>query len=442
MADNTLSVWQPFLNEVQKAVQEVFPMEAVFLAELSGFDAKAKATDHHSTVRRITREMDSNRDIFDGKYVKHPIVLAALTGGGFVKEAGTWNVPHALQDTEARINLVRFLFPFSVTVDVERDSMDHSAAAAVTQLVNQTRTALAKTENIAILGDGTGKVSDIAGGSSPGLVITVGTGANFDVLLPGTVWDIRTASTGADPGQGLRRKIDSVNESAGTVTFSTTAVASDGGSGNITFSANEDLYIPGSWSNGTSDEAPGALCAQGLEQAGAVTGTFENINKANVPQWQGVDGRAGDTAVLPLDTVMLGKGVRIGRRSGLGAWDFGLGDPAVIDVYKDSLLSLVRYDPEKSTLKSGFSGIVYDGADRPFPLIKEPAMAKGKLRLIDLASFQLYGDHQGPSFLEDDGGMFRRFSRNLSKEADMLDRFQLGVTKCNTIVKFDNLAVA
>jgi hypothetical protein len=38
--------------------------------------------------------------------------------------------------------------------------------------------------------------------------------------------------------------------------------------------------------------------------------------------------------------------------------------------------------------------------------------------------------------------MFRRFSRTLAKEADFLDRWQLGVSRCNTIVYFNNLAQA
>jgi hypothetical protein len=38
--------------------------------------------------------------------------------------------------------------------------------------------------------------------------------------------------------------------------------------------------------------------------------------------------------------------------------------------------------------------------------------------------------------------MFRRFSRSLAKEADLLDRFQLGVVKCNTIVFLNNLLVS
>jgi hypothetical protein len=49
------------------------------------------------------------------------------------------------------------------------------------------------------------------------------------------------------------------------------------------------------------------LTAQGLEQAAAATGTFEAIDKAAVQQWQGTDGRQGDTTTLPLSAQMLDK---------------------------------------------------------------------------------------------------------------------------------------
>lgn len=435
MADNTLSSWQPFLFEMQGKVWEVFPTEAPFLAEMSGVGDADR-------VGRFSRDMDGNRQVFSGKQVRHTIVLAQLAGGGFVQENSTWNQPHQLGSDEVVINLVRLLQPFSVTVDVERDSFDHSNASAVAQLVKEARVALARIENLALLGDGTGKVSDITGGSSPGLTITVGTSANFDILLPGTVWDVLTKATGADPGQGLRRKIASVSESAGTVTFDTASQASDGGSGNITFSTSEGIYIPGSWSNGAGAQAPGALAAQGLEQAAATSGTFETIAKGSVPQWQGTDGRGGDTTSLALSMQMLDGAVRRGRRAGIGVWDFAIGDPACIDLYKQGLYAQARYDISDMSLKSGFSGVVYQGADRPFPLIKDPVAKKGSLKFIEKDSFQLYGDRPGPSFLEDDGAMFRRFSRSLAKEADLLDRFQLGVTKCNTIVFLNNLAAA
>lgn len=433
MADVGKTQWVNFLYEMKGKIQQVFPTEAPFLAELSGVGDS-------ESVGRFTRDMDSNRTVFSGKWVRHPIVLAMLPGGGFVSETGTWNVPHVLGTTEAQIKLVDLVQPFSVTVDVERDSFDNSAASAVERLMDEARVALARIENQAFLGDGTGLVQTVASATGSGsLVVDVGTSANFDVLLPGTVWDILTRSNGANPGNGLRRKIATVQESAGTITFDTAQQASDGSSGNITFSANEGLYIPGSY---TAAASAGTLTSQGLEQAAAATGTFESIDKATVQQWQGSDGRSGDTTVVPLSDQILDKGVRVGRRAGLGKWDFGIGDPAVIDLYKAGKLSQVRYEESSSKIKSGFKGIVYDGADAPITLIKEPVAKKRSLRFIDKASFQLYGDQAGPSFLDDDGAVFRRFARALPKEADLLDRVQLGVLKCNTIVKFDNLQAA
>lgn len=425
MADNTRATWDPFLYELRGKVQEQFPTEAVFLSQLSGVGDPTK-------VGRFTRDMDTNRDIFSGRQVRHTLILAGLPGGGYVSESGTWNVPHELPSKEVHIKLARALVPFSVTVDVERDSLDNSSASAVATLVKQARIALARITNAAFLGNGDAKVSDITGGSSPGLTITVGTAANFDVLLPGTVWDILTKSNGADPGQGKRRKIDSVNEAAGTVTFSTTQQASDGGSGNITFTTAEGIFITGSYGQ----------AAQGLEQAVAATGTFQDVDKATTPQWQGTDGRGGDGTTKALSTPMLNGAVRRGRRAGLGVWDYGLGDPAAIDLFKDSLLAQGQYDMQDMELKSGFSGIRYSGADRPFPLIKEPMMKKAAVRLITDEAFQLYGDQKGPDFLDDDGGMFRRFARSLPKEAELLDRHQLGVVSCNKLVRIDNLEVA
>lgn len=439
MADNVLSTWAPFLFELKGKVWEVFSSEAPFLAEISGYDSNKGMVDHASKVQRISRDMDGGRDIFSGKQVRHTIILAGLQGGGNPTESGTWNVPHALSSDEVIIKLVRFLIPFSVSVDVERDSFDNSNATAVATLVQQARTALARLENLEFLGDGTGLVGVITDGATS-LTTTISAATfNPDVLIPGTVWDIKTRSNGADPGQGLRRKIASVNESTRVVTWDTAQQASDGGSGSIVHTSADGVYVPGSYN--TAAQA-GTTVAQGLEQIAAITGTFEDIDKAAVAQWQGTDGRGGDTTSLPLSAQMLDGGVRRGRRAGIGKWDFAIGDPAAIDLYKQGLYGMVRYDPQVTTLKSGFSGIAYDGADAPFPLIKEPMHKKGSLKFIDLESFQLYGDQPGPSFLEDDGGMFRRFNRALPKEAELLDRCQLGAVKCNTLVFFNDLSVA
>jgi hypothetical protein len=441
MADNTLASWAPFLYDIRGEVREAFPTEAPLLAQLSGVGDADR-------VGRFTKDMDGGREIFSDKSVKHTIILAELPAGGFVTENQTWNVAVPLSSMEVHINLVRFLQPFTVSVDVERDSFNKPNADAVATAMRQARIALARRENLAFLGDGTGLVATITAGTSPGLTVTLNAATPslnpMDILLPGTIWDVITRSTGADAGQGLRRKIASVSESAGTVTFDTANQASDGGTGNITFSSASGIYIPGSWSNGTAgtSTAPGALVAQGLEQIAAVTGTFETQDKAAVAQWRGTDGRQGVSTVVPLTDQLLGQAVRVGRRAGLGKWDYAIGDPAVIDLYKDGKIAQVRYQEQTMKVASGFQGIVYDGADAPMPLLKEPAHAKGGVKFVDDNSLQLYGDSKGPDFLTDDGAIFRRFLRTLIKEADMLDRVQLGAIECNTLVFINNLAQA
>src|SRR6266498_3780138 len=420
---------------MQGKVQQVFPTEAPLLAELSGV-----GDPQH--VGRVTPSK-AGRDTFSGKNVRHTIIMAMLPAGGWVSETQAWNRPQGLASQQVNIPLCDFVQPYNLSVDVERDTFDNSAAAAVETLTDQARLALAKTENITFLGDGTGKVSDITGGSSPGLTIQVSTTglANMDVLLPGTVWDICTKSTAVATTGGKRRLIASVSDSATTqtITFDTAQQASDGDSGNITFSSSEGVYIPGS---ATTAANAGTLAAQGLEQIAATTGTFQGLNKATYQQWQGTDGRGGDTAVTALDDGKLQAAVRRGRRAAVGVWDFGIGDPAVIDLYISSKFSQVRYDPQFGSIKSGFPGVIVDVADKPFPLIREPAHKKAGLKLVVKNHLTLYGDKEGPALLDDDGGIYRRFSPTLLKEADMVDRVQLGAQACNSLVFLNNLAVA
>src|SRR5439155_25471147 len=128
---------------------------------------------------RLEPEMAGGRDIVPGNQVRHTLILAGLPGGGWVQGAWTWNVPQALSQTEIHINLTRAVVPFSVTVDVGRDSFDNSNATAVATLVNEARTALARQENLAFLGDGTGLQATITD-SATSLTTTV-SGRNFVV---------------------------------------------------------------------------------------------------------------------------------------------------------------------------------------------------------------------------------------------------------------------
>jgi hypothetical protein len=161
MADNTLSTWAPFLYELKGKVVEIFPSEAPFLAEMSGYDAKQGMVDHASAVKRIDKEMPGGREIFSGSSVRHTLILAGLQAGGNPTESSTWNAPVSLTSAKVNLNLVHCLVPFSVSVDVERDSFDNSGASAVATLVQQARTALARLENFEMLGDGTGLIAPI-----------------------------------------------------------------------------------------------------------------------------------------------------------------------------------------------------------------------------------------------------------------------------------------
>jgi hypothetical protein len=409
LADNTLASWAPFLFELKGKVWEVFPTEAPFLAEMSGVGDSNR-------VGRFTRDMDGNRGIFSGKQVRHTIVLSQLAGGGYVQEASTWNVPHSLSSDEVVINLTRALVPFSVTVDVERDSFDNSNATAVAQLVKEARVALARLDDLWHHGQlrhpaprhGLGHPHSLDGcRSRPGAQAQDRVGQRVHACHH---LGHRPAGFGRWLGQHRPHERG--------------------------WHLHPRLVVE---RHGRHRHRTGLPRLAGTR---AGSGTFETIDKAAVVQWQGTDGRGGDTTSLPLSMQMLDGAVRRGRRAGIGVWDFAIGDPAAIDLYKQGLYAQARYDIADMTLKSGFSGVMYDGADKPFPLLKDPVAKKNALRLIEKDSFQLYGDQPGPSFLEDDGSMFRRFSRNLSKEAELLDRVQLGVTKCNTIVFLNNLAAA
>ena len=424
MADNTGTTLAALLYELHGAMSELFGSDHPFSSEITGIGDPTR-------VGRYTRQMDANREVYSGSNVRFPLIPYGMQSGGFISATGTWNVPSALTTDKATATLGRAVIPFSITVDAERDSMGNSEIEAVTLLVDQAQKALAKIEEIAFLGDGTGLIASITD-SATSLTTTVATTSNWDILLPGNIFDVLTRSSGADPGSGLRRQIASVVESTGVITWSTTSTASDGGSGNITHASTEGIYLPGSYGN----------VIQGLEQAAAVTGTFEGIPKASYPYWQGTDGRNGTSTTLALSNPMLDAGVRRGRRWGLGTWDYGIGDPAAIDLWKQGLYAQLRYDPQNATLKGGFSGAVYDGSDKPFPLIKAPYHAKGGLKLVRNDFMQLYGDSKGPDFLQDDGSMWRRFTRTLPKEADLLDRVQLAFKSVNGIVFFNNLDVA
>lgn len=433
MADNTLTSAASVLFEMQGKMQELYPKDYVMLAELSGV-----GSDMPDVEGRMTPDLQPAsfyRD-YTGLRVRVPLQPHGLQGAQGISETGTVNVPIPLAFGEAHINLARVIAPTSITLDLDEDSMDNSAVTMVAQLAKGQRLALAEVVNDMLNGNGDANLglADTTQASAGGLTLTVAAGTDFDKLYVGKVVDVLTASTGVDPGAGLRRLISATNETASppTVTFSTTQQASDGGSGNITLSNAVGIYIPGTYGN----------AMQGIEQAAAVTGTFESIDKAANVYWQGTDGRQGTTATAPLSDVMLDAGVLLGQRAAVGNWDFGIGDPRAINVYKNGKSSLLRYAAPVATLRSGFKGILYDGLDQELPLVAERKHKTGALKLIRRDRMTLYGRKKGPAFEDSTGSQWMRFSRALPRESWFVDRLNLGIHDCASVVFFNNLSTS
>lgn len=437
MADNSLSSAASILFEMQGRMQELYPKDYVMLAELSGVDAFNQG-DPAMVEGRITPELQPAsfyRD-FTGLRVRVPIQPAGLQGAQGISETGTVNVPMALPFSEAHINLARVIAPASLTLDIDEDSMDNSAVTMVAQIAKGQRLALAEIVNdmLNTNGDAQLAVSDSTQGSAGGLVLKVNANTDFDKLYALRVVDVLNTADGTDPGQGKRRQIASISETASppTVTFSTTQQASDGGSGNITLSTAVGIYLPGTYGN----------AMQGIEQGAATTGTFESIDKAANVWWAGTDGRQGTATTTPLSDPLIDTGVLLGQRAGVSRWDFGIGDPKAINVYKNGKSSLLRYDAPTSVLKSGFKGILYDGLDQEIPFVPERKHKVGSVKLIRRDRMTLYGRRKGPGFEDSTGSPWMRFARALPRESWYVDRLQLGIHDCGSIVFLNNLSTS
>lgn len=433
MADNTLATAASILFEMQGKMQELYPKDYVLLAELSGV-----GSDQPDVEGRQTPDLQPDRfyRTYSGLRVRVPIQPFGLQGAQAIGEQGTVNVPIPIEFDEAHINLGRVIAPTSLTLDVDEDSMDNSAVTMIAQVSKGQRLALAEIVNDMLEGNGDAQlaVADSTQASAGGLTLKVTTAADFDKLYVGRVVDVLNTADGTDPGAGKRRKISAISETATppTVTFSTTQQASDGGSGNITLSNAVGIYLPGSYGN----------ALQGLEQAALTSTTFEGIDKGANSWWQGTDGRQGDTATKPLSDPMIDTAILLGQRAAIGSWDFAHGDSKAVNVYKNGKSALLRYDAPVATLRSGFKGIIYDGLDQELPFVADRKSPVGVVKLIRRDQMTLYGRRKGPAYEDSTGAIWMRFARSLPRESWFVDRLQLGVHHCGSIVRLANLSTS
>lgn len=425
MADITTVNLDDLLYNLRGPLQKNYRKQHVLLAEL--------------------KRVAANESFDGGDEVRIPVILNSLQGGGNPGQSGTINRPQNFNTTRALFNLQNVVFPIGLTLDAEEDSMDNSAAEAVGLAVAEARNGLAEIVNDEMNATGAageigGQLATVTGGSSPGLTVSVSaTATTFDRLYPGRVCDVLTRATGADAGQGLRRRIASIDEAAGTVTFATAQTAADGGSGNITFSANSGIYVTGVYTTAANN------ALHSLHQIASASGTFESIDRAAVAGWKAVDGRGGVTSAEVLSDSLMDGAVRRGRRNGGFAWSFAMAEPAVIDAYKQSKYGLTRIDPKLKTLPGGFAGIEYVHANGTIALVAEDRFERGKCVLIPAEDLAVYHGRKhagGPEFVQDDGAMWRRFDRALPKEAWLRDKIQLAAKRCNRVVFMGNLSEA
>lgn len=129
--------------------------------------------------------------------------------------------------------------PVSIVDFVGACYLIHPADGLFTSADGVTWTAVAPTSGlVATVASATG---------SPGLVLPVGADTVWTQLTAGTKVDVKVRASGADPGQGLIRRVASVDQAAGTVTLDTNKQDQAGGSGNVTFDDTCGIYLAGSW---------------------------------------------------------------------------------------------------------------------------------------------------------------------------------------------------
>lgn len=422
MADETTTTWAQLLREAKGPLVEALKFKTVLLSE----------------VRR-----DKSPINWHGLRVTVPIYLTIQQGTHGLTETGTVAVPVAVETTQAYINTATLAVPISFSPQLMRQSAgeENSWASVLPSKMRRAEDAFGRVANEQMVGGGKDSTDTStallavvnSNTGSPGLVVPV-TAASFNKyqLYPGRIVDIRNRTTGSLQTGGKRRRIASVQPTASppTVTFSTAAVA-DGDSGNITFANTDGVYIDSSVRN-----VAGALTSdlmQGVGQAVATTGTFENIVKGNVPQWQGVDASpaaATDPAISVFD-----RAEREVMTYAGSVPNFYLSDPAVVDKYTQGITVQARWAGETGQLDSGWTGVQF----RNKLIIPEYDMPPNTVYGINLDDCTLYTLDDGPDWDDLTGNMLQRFSRSLPVEAWLIWLVQFGFHRCNSFVKIGNL---
>lgn len=439
----TLQDYSAFQNDLMTQYETLFGFSNVLYAELTGATVSPEGIAvSDPSQERITPLSSAGRDTFiGGAQIRIPIQVAEVPGAAGVGRAGTWPVTAPFDTTKALLKLAELVAPIGVDLQTEEDAQagQYTARDYIETLTESAYRGLARAENDMLHGNGDGLLATNSAADATGLTMTTAAATtNYDQLTPGRIVDIKNKATGADPGQGLRRKIKSVNRTTGVITFDTNQVASDGGAGNIALAA----AVAGTWgvyidSTRDTPAAPQWHAMQGLGQTQTVAGTpFEGIDVANVARWTGP--LTVGTASALADTHFEDAVYQLAG-NGIDAPDFAIAHPKVCDPYKDAKTQFLMIQPETRVVPSGFAGIVVQVANKDFPLLKDLAAPRQTCRVLTKRTARIYGSKKGPRFIMDDGGMWRFFQRASYKEATIIDRAQLAIKDPGEVATINNV---
>lgn len=406
MADQLTTGWSDLLYEQRAELQKLYPKKSVLLSEL---------------------KREKSREFISGSQIRVPLLLTVLQGAQGIAEAGTVTDAQNDETAQAHVDPAHQIIPVRISPELMKQSLDNAAAKALTTKSQRAFEAMARLHNEMLHVDSNGLLANVTSNTgSAGLVIPV-TNGNPRQLYRNRIVDILTRSNGANPGNGVQRKITAVSRDTNglvdEITVSTSAFGGD--SGNVTFSANEGIYIQDTYGNALSS----------IRQAGATTGTFQDIDKAVVTEWQGVDGRDGDsTQVDPSLSIIDGGLLVMGERADNPDVDFFVGDPGVILKFGQLFYSAFRQEMPVKKLDTGFEGVAYKGTPMIGDYDHQPYALSG-ITKKDMTLYAYMGE-PGPDWDDLTGSRMQRFARTRVVELWLVDDLQLGVHDCRGIVRW------
>lgn len=400
MADETTTTWADLLREARGPLVEALRYKTVLLSE-------------------VQRDKSARR--WHGKQVTIPIFTAPQQGSGMISETGTLNTPQVVATEQAVINSAIASVPVSFSTQVLRQAEgdENSWASVLPTKMQRAEDAFRRILNEQMVGGGTGAgegalLAAATATNNNSTTIDVGTTANWYQLYPGRVVDVLTRSNGTPVASGSGRTIVSQNRTNGEIVVDVA----------LTTTNTEGIYIQGSYGNAIA----------GIGHAVEVTGTFQGINKANVPAWQGTD--VSPAALTDPTISVLDKAEREVMSTAGSLPDFYLSDPAVVDKYSQGLTVQARWAGEEGQLSSGWTGVRF----RNKLLIPEYDMPSNTIYGVNLEDCALYTLDDGPDWDDFTGSIFQRFgTRSLPLEAWLVWMLQFGFHRCNSFIRIGNM---